>query len=1634
MSRPRFYVLLSSLILLFAPEAGAQVLNGQHSFIARTTQWRSDNNGDGGLISVPIFGRSDTQNEENVCQIWTEIDGQMVLPKKCHTWSAKNWYPLEIGNTERDFTNITIAERENTTATYFITKADFWENDAGDKCTYEDGFLNPDLNADDRYTENKAFRELDPVSGLSTPFLLGDIVNYDFRNKPQSEWFEYPEAGISLDNTSSSEKTYVKIKTAWNFTHGNTLSDPLEFGTLSASRSYIEHENTFYSPGGAAEAIEYEDNHRDDGKRDIIYAFNLRDEADVSIRLNHPETGSNFGYRVLNEDFQTVFSPSGGPGNYSQTLNLSSLCAGRYYIMLDDSEEDGPVAKRFKISLQASNFNPFFSTDDSKWTVYTYDEVELSNPGKFRGAYTVDGLEVNTDEFFPANGNYGAIPGFVSNACGPGSTGSDYFTHVFRRKFTCGQYGLRLNDLDDHVRVYVDGQLVYEDYSVGSGKGVVWAGQIEEQIEIYFAELAGAERLHFELLPGYSDDWRVNYYEEGSNLYFGYGNLIYDNDGYIRAGFRGFTVSGQPEPIQEGIYNGVPILNPACNTIANTLEDFYLEFTKTGFTPGLYQLEVRNDLIGVDCNNCNFNLQVNGQTIYASQSFGNPFPIYLDETAKFSLFSDIGGVSWSAHFYGGDSPLIDSRSIRLTSLNLADYFDISQSKDTIVDCEAVQVSVVGGKGVEPAESRIQWQQRTDGGNWQNISGIYSRDYATDALTASTQFRYRIVSVAGQTLFTSPAVTVTVVPDPSFVGGTAVGAEAVEPCQIPSTLTVEGSSPMNSYQWQCSPDNVSFTDIPNANSATYTPAVLEATTYFRRVGFKSCGLSVVSSAVAKTVLSKAGFGQGEWEVEVVGRQSELAGSPAEYSGSATLTNSDIKLAEAKGGKEAPPSDLPNYTGCDVANQSFTLFLRKTDWACGRYDFHLLDIDGGLNTKIITRFDIDGDGAFDRTEQYTIAPFTEVERHYYVDLQPSSRVEIEYLKVIGSSRSDLEMDVTRLPLEVSCRDTPLYLSAQGTLAVTPSVFLKELKNACGQASLQISADTFDCSNVGRNDLLLTAVDGTNRTASCSSTLTVLDTVAPEALCQDITVQLDANGSGSASAQAVDDASADACGIASLSLSQTNFGCSEVGPNPETLTVTDVNGNSSTCNATVTVVDTVSPEARCQDVTVQLDANGSGSASAQAVDDASADACGIASLSLSQTNFGCSEVGPNPETLTVTDVNGNSSTCNATVTVVDTIAPTPICFNPTVEIQPDATYTLQLSDVFDADSSFDNCPYSSVSGPNSPVSFPATTYGCSDIGMAFPITVTLEDASGNSSDCTAIVSVVKGDDLPAAWGSSDIGTATVGNAHTFDPCTAPDPEDGEFTITGSGNNGVSSTTDNVAFSYQEVCGNASITAKIEHVSSNGYAGLMVRESSAPGARQVSLFSNLTNVLRHEYRTATGGNKTVGAFYRPFPIWLQLYRQGDWVFAYYSTTGSNFQYVHAAYVPMENCVQIGLASFTSLPNTQSDAVFSHVEVTGDNQAMAAMPGAEAVSTARVQYPAEPRAFPNPTSGKVQLQFPQGLDTRATVRLRNTAGQVLRQRQLQPGDAHTHWDLSAQPGGLYIFDIRLESGETKVLRIAKSR
>jgi predicted outer membrane repeat protein len=372
-----------------------------------------------------------------------------------------------------------------------------------------------------------------------------------------------------------------------------------------------------------------------------------------------------------------------------------------------------------------------------------------------------------------------------------------------------------------------------------------------------------------------------------------------------------------------------------------------------------------------------------------------------------------------------------------------------------------------------------------------------------------------------------------------------------------------------------------------------------------------------------------------------------------------------------------------------------------------------------------------------------------------------------------------------------------------------------------------------------------------------------------------------------------------------------------------------------------------------------------------------------------------------------------------------PVPVCLNPSVEISGNGTYELKEEDIYSDYFSSDNCGITNVS-------FSEQTYSCEDRGMVYNVTVTVNDAKGNEAACNAEVTVKESAAFPNGWTATNIGGQSAEADFIFNPCganqqiEAPD----EFEINSNafnfGNNG-----DQIAFMGVELCGNGGIQAEIKSIAI-GYAGIAIRESNAPGSKMTAIYSNLSSLLRRETRYETDGSKSISSAFTPFATRLRLVRQGDWVRGFYRTpNSSSWQLFHQVYLPMNQCVEMGLAVFTTDPNGQGSATFGRVNWLSSGGGNLSMPDL-AIATGE-QLP-EPRLFPNPTGGPFTLSFGEALQAPATVVLRNPVGQALEQRVLQAGTVQTEWGLHNHPDGLYLLEIRREGQAPSLLRLIKTK
>ena len=169
---------------------------------------------------------------------------------------------------------------------------------------------------------------------------------------------------------------------------------------------------------------------------------------------------------------------------------------------------------------------------------------------------------------------------------------------------------------------------------------------------------------------------------------------------------------------------------------------------------------------------------------------------------------------------------------------------------------------------------------------------------------------------------------------------------------------------------------------------------------------------------------------------------------------------------------------------------------------------------------------------------------------------------------------------------------------------------------------------------------------------------DVVPPTMVCDDLTINLDANGDATITPGQVDGGSTDNCAIDQLSLDDTDFDCDDVGTNTVVLTATDIHGNSNTCSATITVQDVTAPTFNISNSTVTVNCQSVPSPGNVEADDA----CGVDDLTFNESIT----KGLDPDdcdfytytitrTWTATDVNNNVSTVQQVINVEDITAPT-------------------------------------------------------------------------------------------------------------------------------------------------------------------------------------------------------------------------------------------------------------------------------------------------------------------------------------------------------------------------------------------
>lgn len=329
--------------------------------------------------------------------------------------------------------------------------------------------------------------------------------------------------------------------------------------------------------------------------------------------------------------------------------------------------------------------------------------------------------------------------------------------------------------------------------------------------------------------------------------------------------------------------------------------------------------------------------------------------------------------------------------------------------------------------------------------------------------------------------------------------------------------------------------------------------------------------------------------------------------------------------------------------------------------------------------------------------------------------------------------------RAPVIVTAPDT-LYLDASGMATTTASALNNGTTDNCNANAISISQTSFDCSNLGSNTIMFTAVDARGNTATSPENVVVLDTIAPTVTANaTTTLSLDQSGASALTASDLNLVMDDNCSVSSFSVSQTAFTCADLGSNAVVITAIDPAGNTTSLTVNVVVEDNLAPNVIALD-TFHVDLDASGFASFEPMDLITTLYDNCVPASQLDVRFGggfdgtvgCSDlatgvlvtvqVDENPSAL----IADNPTSRNIVVIVHDVTAPVITANSPTVYLSNAGSASLTLADYGTATDVCDASPVLVASD---------LTFDCNDVGMNTE-TLTATDASGNSS--TEIVTV--------------------------------------------------------------------------------------------------------------------------------------------------------------------------------------------------------------------------------------------------------------------------------------------------------
>lgn len=1021
-------------------------------------------------------------------------------------------------------------------------------------------------------------------------------------------------------------------------------------------------------------------------------------------------TNNANGVILVNDDNGPYYTDNCSGGELFSSFDWVASASGTYRVHLYRNGCQGYFATPNSAVLQYREVTPpAIVFGSNTWRVYAFNGTDrnlTASQAPF-GYYEDNNVSINSTNRWANTPSEATTTGNGVGWTGAPEVPVDNHTVVYKRQgFPCGYYEIDVDNHDDDARLYINNILVWDQTGCCADRGVIWSGVLDATTTVEFRvqEGCGGSVLNAQLNK--LDSWSVSANASPTALCQGANISLTSSQSGTTPQFRNTVDVGIPDNICVNSYINVTSAlnaNQITSVILNANHTWVGDLEIRLYAPNGSMTIIADNVGGSGDNFTNTNF-VTGATALTSGSA--PFNGSFAPSQPFSNLTGVANGMWRLEICdqaGGDVGTLLDWQINFPTT----YSWTGPNSYT----NATQNPTISN--AQPAASGAYTATITAGGCSQQstTAAVTVRPTPTASISGTTTVCQN--APTPNITFTNPqTLPITITYNINGVGSNNINVAASSSAVISAPTGIAGPFTYNlmSVAYQTAPNcasavsgsatvtvNTTPTPVTVNTSGTYcnsttltTSGGVGGTVFFQ--GTTSGGTSTAVPAASQLITSSGTYyfraqgGPGCWSTE----------------GSANVTIQPLLTfyADADGDGfgdpsvstsacTAPPGYVSNNTDCNDANN--TVYPGAPEICDGLDNNCNGPIDEGVQNTYYADADNDGFGNPGVTILACSVPPGYVTNN--TDCNDANNTVYPGAPEICDG------------LDNNCNGSTdegvlntYYADADGDGLGDPNVSVQ----ACSQPVGYVTNNT-DCDDNNSN-------------------------IYPVAITQNITVYLDALGTASVTPAQVDNGSSAACGIASMELFPNSFSCADIGPNNASLTVKDVNGDSAVAAVVITILDTLSPTVAVQNLTVQLDAFGNASITAAQVNNGSTDNCGIASMLLSQTNFNCHDVGNNNVTLTVNDVNGNSASAVAVITVQDITPPNAFAQNIVVQLDNTGNVTVAPSQVNNGSTDF--CGIDSFS-------LSQTNFTCADVG-ANNVILTVTDVNGNASTAPAIITV--------------------------------------------------------------------------------------------------------------------------------------------------------------------------------------------------------------------------------------------------------------------------------------------------------